>query len=96
MMIWFTRRQFRSQTVIAAAALAAFGALLLVTVPIITDLYADVAACHSDSASVVTVFLARFKTRPVQDQCRLSDVPRRAGRCICTAGIAPASSGALR
>jgi hypothetical protein len=61
-MIWFTWRQFRSQTVIAAAALAAFGVLLLVTARIITDLYADVAACHSDCASVVSVFLARFRS----------------------------------
>ena len=61
-MIWFTWRQFRSQTVIAAAALAAFGVLLLVTARIITNLYADVAACHSDCASVVTVFLARFRS----------------------------------
>jgi len=61
-MIWFTWRQFRSQTVIAAAALAAFGVLLLVTAPIITDLYAPVAACHSDCASVVSVFLARFQS----------------------------------
>jgi len=60
-MIWFTWRQFRSQTVVAAAALAALGVLLLVTAPIITDLYADVAACHSDCAGLLTVFLARFR-----------------------------------
>jgi hypothetical protein len=60
MMIWFTWRQLRSQTVIAAAALAAFGVLLLATVPIITNLYADVAACHSDCDGVISVFLARF------------------------------------
>jgi len=62
MMIWFTWRQFRSQTVIAAAALAAISVLLLVAAPIITDLYAPVTACHSDCASVVTVFLARFRS----------------------------------
>ena len=61
-MIWFTWRQFRSPTVIAAAALAAVGVLLLVTAHIITDLYADVAACHSDCAGLVTVFLARFRS----------------------------------
>ncbi|HEX6681247.1 MAG TPA: hypothetical protein VF062_00515 [Candidatus Limnocylindrales bacterium] len=61
-MIWFTWRQFRAQTVIAAAALAAFGVLLLVTASIITDLYAPVAACQSDCASVVSVFLARFRS----------------------------------
>ena len=62
MMIWFTWRQFRAQTVVAAAALAAIGVLLLVTARIITDLYADVAACHSDCASAVTVFLAQFRS----------------------------------
>jgi hypothetical protein len=61
-MIWFTWRQFRSQTVIAAAVLAALGVLLLVTARTITHLYADVAACHSDCADVVTVFLARFRS----------------------------------
>jgi hypothetical protein len=61
-MIWFTWRQFRTQTVIAAAALAAFGVLLLVTAHIITDLYADVAACHNDCDGVVSVFLARFQS----------------------------------
>ena len=61
MMIWFTWRQFRSQTVIAAAALAALGVLLLVTAGIITNLYADVAACHSDCASVVSTFLRQFR-----------------------------------
>ena len=60
-MIWFTWRQFRSQTVIAAAALAAVGVLLLVTARIITDLYAGVAACRSDCDSLVTVFLAQFR-----------------------------------
>ncbi|MCP2324305.1 hypothetical protein HDA40_002812 [Hamadaea flava] len=60
-MIWFTWRQVRSQTVITAAALAAFGVLLLVTAGIITDLYAEVAACHSGCESVVSTFLARFR-----------------------------------
>lgn len=60
-MIWFTWRQFRSQTVIAAAALAALGVLLLATAGIITDMYAEVAACHSDCASVVRTFLTRFR-----------------------------------
>jgi hypothetical protein len=62
MMIWFTWRQFRSQTVIAAAAIAAFGILFLVTAPIITGLYANVAACHGDCDGVVTVFLERFRS----------------------------------
>lgn len=59
-MIWFTWRQLRSQTVILAAALAALGVLLLVAARITTDLYATVAACHSDCDSVVSAFLARF------------------------------------
>jgi hypothetical protein len=60
-MIWFTWRQFRSQTVIAAAALAALGVLLLVTARVMTDLYADVAACNSDCAGTIQTFLARFR-----------------------------------
>ncbi len=62
MMIWFTWRQFRSQTVIAAAALAAVGVLLLFTARIMTDLYAPVAACHNDCAGLITEFLARFRS----------------------------------
>jgi ABC-type transport system involved in multi-copper enzyme maturation permease subunit len=61
-MIWFTWRQFRSPTVIAAAALAALGVLLLVTARTITDLYAPVAACPSDCAGPVSVFLAQFRS----------------------------------
>ena len=61
-MIWFTWRQFRSQTVIAAAALAAFGVLLLFTGRMITDLYAEVAACLDDCGGAVGVFLARFRS----------------------------------
>ncbi|NUR50967.1 MAG: ABC transporter permease subunit [Hamadaea sp.] len=60
-MIWFTWRQVRSQTVITAAILAAFGVLLLVTASTITDLYAEVAACDGDCANVVSTFLARFR-----------------------------------
>jgi hypothetical protein len=61
-MIWFTWRQFRSQTVIAAAAVAAFGILFLLTAPLITDLYADVAACQSDCGGVISTFLERFRS----------------------------------
>lgn len=61
-MIWFTWRQFRAQTVIAATALAAFGILLLVTTPMITSLYADVATCRSDCAGLVSTFLAQFRS----------------------------------
>jgi hypothetical protein len=62
MMIWFTWRQLRSQTVIVAVALAAVGVLLLATAHIITDLYAPVAACHSDCAGQASVFLDRFRS----------------------------------
>ena len=61
-MIWFTWRQFRPQTVIAAVALAAFGILFLATAPIITNLYANVAACQSDCDGVVSTFLTRFRS----------------------------------
>ncbi|GAA4712031.1 ABC transporter permease subunit [Phytohabitans rumicis] len=61
-MIWFTWRQFRSQTVIAAATLVAFGVLLLITARTITDLYAEVAACSGDCDGVVEVFLSRFRS----------------------------------
>lgn len=59
-MIWFTWRQFRSQTAVTAAALAAFGVLLVFSGRAIADLYADVAACQTDCADVVSAFLARF------------------------------------
>jgi hypothetical protein len=61
-MIWFTWRQLRSQTVIAAVALAALGVLLLFTARIISVLYSDVAACRSDCDGVVSVFLSRFSS----------------------------------
>jgi hypothetical protein len=60
MMIWFTWRQYRAQTVAAAAALAAFGGLLLATAHIVTGLYADVAACTADCDGAVHTFLTRF------------------------------------
>jgi ABC-2 family transporter len=59
-MTWFTWRQLRTQTMITAVALAAFGVLLLATAFAITDLYADVAACTSDCATVTSAFLTKF------------------------------------
>ncbi|GAA3284516.1 transporter [Dactylosporangium vinaceum] len=59
-MIWFTWRQFRAQTVVAAGAIAALGVLLLATAHIITDLYADVAACTAGCDGAVHTFLTRF------------------------------------
>ncbi|WP_144128206.1 ABC transporter permease subunit [Catellatospora sichuanensis] len=61
-MIWFTWRQLRAQTVLAAAALAAFGVLLFVTALLVTDLYADVAACTSDCDGVTKAFILRFNS----------------------------------
>ncbi|MFI5915181.1 ABC transporter permease subunit [Dactylosporangium sp. NPDC051541] len=60
MMFWFTWRQFRAQTVVAAGAIAALGVLLLATAHIITDLHADVAACTSDCGGVIDAFLTQF------------------------------------
>ncbi len=60
-MTWFTWRQLRTQTLITAGAIAAFGLLLLVTAFKITQLYADVAACTSDCAAVTSTFLANFQ-----------------------------------
>lgn len=58
-MTWFTWRQFRTQAVVSAAAVVAFGVLLLVTVPTVNDLHADVAACRANCDSVVAGFLSR-------------------------------------
>jgi hypothetical protein len=59
-MIWFTWRQFRTTAVVAAGALAVLAAVLLVNGNAITDLYASVAACHSDCGDTVEAFLTRF------------------------------------
>lgn len=63
-MIWFTWRQFRTQTWIAVAALAAVGVLLVVTGRSIADAYeaAGVAGCDSDCASAVSTFLRQATT----------------------------------
>lgn len=60
-MIWFTWRRFRTQAATVAAALAALGLLLLLTGRGLTDMYADVAACRSDCAAVVDIFLTRVQ-----------------------------------
>ncbi|MEE6259752.1 ABC transporter permease [Plantactinospora sonchi] len=58
-MTWFTWRQFRTQAAVSAAAVLAFGIVLLVTGPGIAEMYADVAACRTNCESVVSGFLSR-------------------------------------
>lgn len=61
-MIWFTWRQFHTQTWITVAALAALGVLLVVTGHSIADIYAaSVGACHGDCTTAVTSFLNQAK-----------------------------------
>lgn len=62
-MIWFTWRQFRTQTWITVAALALLGALLVITGRSIADAYADagVAGCGSDCATAINGFLQQVK-----------------------------------
>jgi hypothetical protein len=60
-MTWFTWRQFRAQALITAAGLAVFGVLLLITLPSLSDMYADVASCQSDCANVIESFLRQFR-----------------------------------
>jgi ABC-2 family transporter protein len=63
-MIWFTWRQFRTQTWITVGALAAVGVLLVITGRSIADAYdaANVAACGSDCSSAIDNFLREVKT----------------------------------
>jgi hypothetical protein len=63
-MIWFTWRQFRTQTWITAGALALLAAALWVTAREIAAAYANanVAACGSDCASAIDNFLQEVKT----------------------------------
>mgnify|MGYP003525699891 FL=1 len=63
-MIWFTWRQFRTQTWITVGALAAVGVLLVITGRTIADAYdaANVAACGSDCSSAIDNFLHEVKT----------------------------------
>jgi hypothetical protein len=62
-MIWFTWRQFRTQTWIAIGILAALGVLLVVTGLSIAEAYdANVAGCGSDCASGIEAFLREVST----------------------------------
>ncbi len=63
-MIWFTWRQFRTQTWITVGALAALGVLLvIVTGGSIADAYtaANVAACQGDCATAIDNFLSQVE-----------------------------------
>jgi hypothetical protein len=62
-MIWFTWRQFRTQTWITVATLATVGVLLVITARSIADAYdaADVAACGSDCANAIDNFLREVR-----------------------------------
>src|ERR1700727_3644455 len=58
-MIWLTWRQARTQTLVVAALLAAFGVLLLVSGPHLVSLYREstLAACHRECAGAAGNFL---------------------------------------
>jgi hypothetical protein len=62
-MIWFTWRQFRAQTWITVAALAAAGVLLVITSRNIADAYdaANLAGCGSDCANAIDTFLREVR-----------------------------------
>jgi hypothetical protein len=63
-MIWFTWRQFRTQTWIAIGALAALGVVLVITGRSIADAYhdANVAACPGDCTTAIDTFLNQVWT----------------------------------
>jgi hypothetical protein len=58
-MIWLTWRQARTQTLVVAALLAAFGVLLLVSGPHLVSLYREstLATCHRECAGAAGNFL---------------------------------------
>jgi hypothetical protein len=62
-MIWFTWRQFRTQTWIALGALAVIAVTLVIAGRSVADAYddANLAACHSDCATAVDSFLQQVK-----------------------------------
>jgi hypothetical protein len=66
-MTWFTWRQFRTQTWITVAVLAALGAVLLLTSFSIADAYEDanLAGCGNDCAAALELFLRRIGTSSV-------------------------------
>jgi hypothetical protein len=65
-MIWLTWRQARTQAVVMAAILAAFGLVLLITGPHLVALYRDssFAACHSNCSRDAGNFLIQLAGEP--------------------------------
>jgi hypothetical protein len=65
-MIWLTWRQFRIQSIVIAALLAAFGLVLLVTGPSLVGDYRDsgFAACHANCSSSAGNFLNQIAGPP--------------------------------
>ena len=63
-MIWFTWRQFRTQTWITIGALVALGVALIITSRSIADAYttANVAACGTDCEAAINNFLNQIRT----------------------------------
>lgn len=60
-MIWFTWRQFRTQTWITVGFLAVVAVVLAITGLHLADLYSAVAACHTDCGNVTDSFLQEAK-----------------------------------
>jgi hypothetical protein len=62
-MIWFTWRQFRTQTWITVGALAALGVVLVISGRSIADAFAaaNVAACQGDCTSAIDNFLSQVR-----------------------------------
>ncbi|MGH9252608.1 MAG: ABC transporter permease subunit [Acidimicrobiales bacterium] len=63
-MIWFTWRQFRTQTWITATALAALGVVLVISGRSIADAYtaANIAACEGDCSTAINNFLNQVRS----------------------------------
>ena len=66
-MIWLTWRQFRAQTVVAAAALAGFAVIFGVTGPNLARAYAasGLASCRGNCTSLSSTFLSQVKSDSV-------------------------------
>ena len=94
-MIWLTWRQFRAQTVVAAAALAGFAVIFGVTGPNLAHAYAasGLASCRGNCTSLSSTFLSQVKSDAFSfTRCCTS---RAARRCI-SHPRSSASSGARR
>ena len=66
-MIWLTWRQFRAQTVVAAASLAGFAVIFGVTGPNLAHAYAasGLASCRGNCTSLSSTFLSQVKSDSV-------------------------------